>query len=83
MEKARKGRTGAQDSYDAAHVETISFKARKGSRERIKVAASGTGQSVNGYIRAALNRAVQSDTGEPMEVKEAIQNAAGGDANEV
>ncbi len=63
----KRGRTSAQDKYDNANVETISFKARKGSRKRIVGAAQIMGQSTNGFIRVALNKAVQDATGEPME----------------
>ena len=66
MEK-KKGRTAAQDKYDKANVETISFKTKKGARERLKAAAAETGQSTNGFIRSALNAAVQAAIGEPME----------------
>ena len=66
MEKKR-GRTAAQEKYDKANVETISFKTKKGAREQLKAAAMATGQSTNGFIRSALNAAVQNAIGEPME----------------
>lgn len=68
MEETKKrGRTAAQEKYDKANMETISFKARKGSRARLVEAAGAHGQSTNGFIRAALNRAVQEAVGSPME----------------
>lgn len=68
MEASKKrGRTAAQDKYDRVNVETISFKARRGSRMRIVEAATATGQSTNGFIRSTLNRAVQEVIGTPME----------------
>ena len=68
MEENRKrGRTAAQDKYDKNNIETISFKAKKGSRVRLKEAAAVAGQSVNGFIRGALNKAVLEATGEVME----------------
>jgi uncharacterized protein (DUF1778 family) len=71
MEDTKKrGRTAAQDKYDKANVETISFKTRKGSRTRLKNAAEATGQSTNGFIRSTLNKAVQEITGSPMEASE-------------
>jgi predicted HicB family RNase H-like nuclease len=63
----KRGRTAAQDKYDNANIETISFKARKGSRMRLKEASAATEQSVNGFIRNALNKAVNEATGSPME----------------
>jgi len=56
-----------QDKYDKENIETISFKTRKGSRIRLKEAATATNQSINGFIRDALNKAVQEATGVPME----------------
>lgn len=66
-ENKKRGRTAAQDKYDAANTETVSFKTRKGSRARLVQAATATGQSTNGFIRQALNKAVQDATGAPME----------------
>ena len=69
MDKKKKsGRTAAQDKYDRENIETISFKTRKGSRLRLKEAAELSGQSLNGFIRGALNKAVQDVTGSPMEI---------------
>jgi len=65
--KKKRGRTAAQDKYDNANIETISFKTKKGARIRLKQAATTTGQSVNGFIRGALNKAVEDVTGAPME----------------
>ena len=75
MDKKR-GRTAAQDKYDKANVETISFKTKKGAREQLKAAATETGQSTNGFVRAALNAAVQEAIGEPMERDQADGESA-------
>jgi uncharacterized protein (DUF1778 family) len=66
--KPKRKRWDKQAEYDKANIETISFKTRKGSRERIKQAAFATNQSINGFIRSALNKAVQEATGTPMEL---------------
>jgi predicted HicB family RNase H-like nuclease len=66
-ENKKRGRTSAQDKYDKANVETVSFKTKKGARSRLKEAAAATNQSTNGFIRAALNKAVQDILGFPME----------------
>jgi hypothetical protein len=63
----KKGRTAAQDKYDKANVETISFKAKKGSRMSLKEAAASLGMPLNGFIRETLNKAVLEATGRPME----------------
>ena len=66
-ENKKRGRTNAQDKYDKENIETISFKTRKGSRNRIIKAASLSGQSINGFIRSTINEAIIKITGEPME----------------
>lgn len=59
---------GYRDKYDKENFQYITFKARKGAKERLTKAALSTGQSTNGFIRATLNRAVQEATGVPMEI---------------
>ena len=66
-EGKKRGRTAAQDKYDNANVETVSFKTKKGARIRLKEAATALGQSTNGFIRSSLNKAVRDATGRPME----------------
>jgi predicted HicB family RNase H-like nuclease len=53
--------------HDKENFQYITFKARKGSRERIVEAAEATKQSTNGFIRSAVNKAVYEATGAPME----------------
>jgi len=53
--------------HDKENFQYISFKARKGSRDNIVKAAAATNQSVNGFIRTALSKAVEEAIGEPME----------------
>ena len=60
-------RKRANEKYDKENYQYISFKARKGSRERIAAAAQAVGQSTNGFIRGTLNKAVLDVTGTPME----------------
>jgi uncharacterized protein (DUF1778 family) len=65
--KPKRKRWAAQDTYDKENVETISFKTKKGARDRLKAAATATNQSTNGFIRSTLNAAVEAATGVPME----------------
>jgi len=67
MTEARKR---ANAKHDKENFQYITFKARKGARERIVEAATATGQSTNGFIRSTLNKAVQDATGAPMEYVE-------------
>lgn len=56
--------------YDKENYQHISFKARIGSRDRIKEAAEATGQSVNGFIKNAISNAVMEAIGKPLETTE-------------
>lgn len=56
-----------RDKHDKENFQYITFKARKGARERIVEAATVTGHSTNGFIRSTLNKAIQEVTGRPME----------------
>ena len=60
-------RKRANAKYDKENYQYITFKAKKGSRERIAQAAEAAGETVNGFIRVTLNRAVEDFTGSPME----------------
>ena len=60
-------RKRANAKYDKENYQYISFKAKKGSRDRIAQAATVSGNSVNGFIRGAVNKAVIEVTGLPME----------------
>jgi len=57
----------ANAKHDRDHFQYITFKARKGARDRIVEAAQATDQSTNGFIRSSLDKAVQEATGQPME----------------
>lgn len=57
----------ATAKYSKDNFQHISFKARIGSRDRIKEAAEATGQSVNSFIRTAISKAVMEATNKPLE----------------
>lgn len=60
-------RKRANAKHDKENFQYITFKARKGAKDRIVEAAEATNQSTNGFIRSALNDAVQRITGKPLE----------------
>lgn len=60
-------RKKANAKHDKENFQYITFKARKGSRERIVEAATTTNQSTNGFIRAAVSKAVEDAINKPME----------------
>lgn len=53
--------------HDKEHWQYITFKAHVGSKGRIAEAAEAAGQSVNGFIRAAVSKAVMDVLSIPME----------------
>jgi uncharacterized protein (DUF1778 family) len=57
----------ASAKHDAKNFQYFTVKAKIGSRDQIKKAAEATNQSVNGFIRTTLNKAVEDAIGEPME----------------
>ena len=57
----------SNSKHDKDNWQYITFKARTGSKDRIVEAASATGQSINGFIRDAISRAVMEATGKTME----------------
>lgn len=57
----------SRDKHDKENFQYITFKARKGSKERIVEAAQSKDMSTNGFIREAVNKAVLDTTGLPME----------------
>jgi uncharacterized protein (DUF1778 family) len=60
-------RKRANAKHDKENFQQITFKARKGSKERLKEAATVANLSTNGFIRAILNKAVEELIGKPME----------------
>ena len=69
-------RKRANDKYIKANYQNITFAARKGTRDRIVQAAAITGVTVNGFIRNAVNKAVEDAIGRPIEPPEANDDTA-------
>lgn len=53
--------------HDKENWQYITFKARKGSKDRIVEAAETKGMSINGFIREAVSKAVMEATQKPLE----------------
>ena len=47
--------------WDAANLDRLSIALPKGDKERIKAHAAGRGESVNGFIKRAVNEAMERD----------------------
>lgn len=67
MSPVSEKKRASNDKHDKANFQYITFKARKGAKERIVEAAEATGQSTNGFIRSSLDEAVKKATGKPLE----------------
>jgi len=74
-----KNKNEYQYKYEAEKIDTISFKAAKGSRPQLKRAALASGKSMNGFIRDVLNAAVMDVIGEPMEKANTEENEKSGE----
>ena len=57
----------ASAKHAKENFQHISFKARIGSRDRIKEAADATGQSVNSFIKTAISDAMMKTINKPLE----------------
>ena len=72
------GKTSAEskNKYRNKTYDRIEIVVQKGGKSRIVEAATATGQTTNGFIRGALNKAVQEATGHPMEPEKEDSNDA-------
>lgn len=63
------GKTSAEskNKYRNKAYDQINIVVPKGGKSRIVEAAQATGDSTNGFIRKALDKAVREATGRPME----------------
>lgn len=51
--------------WDAANLDRLSLALPKGDKERIKAHAAAQGESVNGFIKRAIDETMQRDKGKP------------------
>lgn len=56
-----KAQIKATTKYESANYDKILLRLPKGSREEIKEIAAAAGESVNGYILAAVDERMQRD----------------------
>ena len=56
------GSTDYKNKWQAENRERINMVVPKGYKEKIKTAAQKTGESVNGYIKKAVDERMQRDT---------------------
>ena len=56
-------RKRANAKWDSANLDRMSLALPKGSRERIKAFAESQGESVNSFVKKAIDEAMRSSTG--------------------
>lgn len=56
-----------QNEFNRQKYDRINLTMPKGKKERVRIAATAAGQSVNEYINAAIDRALNSGAGEQNE----------------
>lgn len=56
------GNTDYKNKWQAENRERINMVVPKGYKEKIKTVAQKTGESVNGYIKKAVDERMQRDT---------------------
>lgn len=59
------GKTGYKNQWQKENMDRINLALPKGEKERIKAHAAAQGESVNGFIKRAIDETMQRDKGKP------------------
>ena len=59
------GKTGYKNQWQKENMDRINLALPKGDKERIKAHAAAQGESVNGFIKRAIDETMQRDKGKP------------------
>ena len=59
------GKTGYKNQWQKENMDRINLALPKGDKERIKAHASAQGESVNGFIKRAIDETMERDKGKP------------------
>ena len=62
-QKYTEARKEGNRRWDSANLDRLSLALPKGSKETIKAAADAAGESVNGYIKRAIDERMERDGG--------------------
>ncbi|MGN0680150.1 MAG: hypothetical protein ACI4JS_10845 [Oscillospiraceae bacterium] len=60
--------TATKNKWNAENYERISLSVKKGSKKPLQEAAKECGESINGYIKNAIQSRYKADTGEDIEL---------------
>ena len=62
INKYTEARKRANERYNAKAYDEIKVRVSKGDKEKVKAHAESRGESVNGFIRRAIDETIQRDT---------------------
>ena len=68
MAKYSEAQKKAVAKYNAKTYDEIKIRVKKGKKEVLQGIAESQGQSLNGYIKQALQAKIKADTGEEIEL---------------
>lgn len=62
------GKTDYKNSFNAEKYDRIGLMTKKGAKSTLQQAAKEKGESINGYIKNAVQKQYKDDTGEDIEL---------------
>ena len=60
--------TATKNKWNAENYDRIALSVKKGAKSTLQQAAKEKGESINGYIKNAVQKQYKSDTGEDIEL---------------
>lgn len=60
--------TAYKNSFNAEKYDRVGLMLKKGSKQPLQDAAKANGESINGYIKSAVQARYKADTGEDIEL---------------
>lgn len=60
--------TNYKRQFNAANYDRIEITVKKGTKQKLQEAAAEKGESINGYIKTAVQARFKADTGEEIEL---------------
>lgn len=60
--------TATKNKWNAENYDRVSLTVNKGTKQKLQEAAAEKGESINGYIKTAVQARFKADTGEEIEL---------------
>ncbi|MBR4111853.1 MAG: hypothetical protein IKK53_02345 [Ruminiclostridium sp.] len=60
--------TATKNKWNAENYDRVSLTVNKGTKQKLQEAAAEKGESINGYIKTAVQARFKADTGEDIEL---------------